>query len=720
MNKPLGLSLSKLLFLFFLVTSLNVSSQEIDEIIKAYNKYTNPPREVVYLHLNKSTYIIGETIGFTAYVLDKKNKKPSLLTTNLYVSIEDKEQNIVAQKLILIKNGIASNTFETDSTFNNGNYKIKAYTNWMLNFNERNHFTETITIKNQNIKDTKQLTSMSLDAQFLPESGHLLNNVKNNVGVIIKDQEGFGIPHSEGVVIDKNNNIITSFKTNKFGVGRFIIKPKIAESYKVKINRNNDSYTFNFTEKIEKNGVILSVKQLKNKFIVSSITNTNTLKSIKNKPYYLLIHNGETAQRIDISFNNDEEIVKILEIEGNKGINIITLFNENNQPISERLVFNYEGISILNSDYKTTLTEIADSLSINLKMKAIDTTQFHNLSISVLPNKTKSYQRHHSLLSYNFLKPYVRGNIENAKYYFTDIDDKKKFELDNLLITQGWSSYSWETIFNNDLVLSHQFEIGITAKANFPTKKNKDNTNLDSGLMYYLNDYGTRVAASKKEDSSYIMERLFPVEDNALQLYKISNKGTLKPASTYLQFYPSTIPKLNSSENTPLISRTSNISVTERVNNNVMFKSVKNIQKLEEVLVKAKLNPILERQNKLSARRFGNVTVIDKRIERSYPLLRNYLSTRGLIVIEGNSGLRARFQGAVGEEAVFFLNDVLLLDTSYLSNLFMSDVDFIEINKFAIGETVRGPGSGGQPRGVIKINLKKLSDRINPVKASKA
>ena len=72
-----------------------MSSQEELDILEAYDDYTEAPREVVYLHLNKSTYIIGETLGFTAYVLDKNDKEPSVLTSNLYVTIEDHSQNII-------------------------------------------------------------------------------------------------------------------------------------------------------------------------------------------------------------------------------------------------------------------------------------------------------------------------------------------------------------------------------------------------------------------------------------------------------------------------------------------------------------------------------------------------------------------------------------------------------------------------------------------------
>ena len=53
--------------IIFLLSTFLVSAQEDSEILEAYEEYTDAAREVVYVHLNKSTYITGESIGLTAY-----------------------------------------------------------------------------------------------------------------------------------------------------------------------------------------------------------------------------------------------------------------------------------------------------------------------------------------------------------------------------------------------------------------------------------------------------------------------------------------------------------------------------------------------------------------------------------------------------------------------------------------------------------------------------
>ena len=102
----------KQIYLFLIFTifiTLNTTSQENDSISQeVYKTYSTEPREVAYVHLNKSTYIKGEDIGFTAYILNRDSKKTSLITTNLYVSLEDENNNVLVKKLLKLENGFVS------------------------------------------------------------------------------------------------------------------------------------------------------------------------------------------------------------------------------------------------------------------------------------------------------------------------------------------------------------------------------------------------------------------------------------------------------------------------------------------------------------------------------------------------------------------------------------------------------------------------------------
>lgn len=711
MKSTIGLGFNSFFSVIFLCIFNFSFSQEEEKLVKSYTDYHKTAREIVYLHLNKSTYIKGEDIGFKAYVLDKRNKKPSIYTSNLYVVIEDSNNAIVKQKLVRVKEGVASNIFEVDSSFSSGTYNIKAYTNWMLNFNEKNYYSESIQILDPNNKDTVDtvLAENDIDAQFLPESGHLLNGVTNVVGVTIKDQYGYGIPNSLGEVIDNNKDVVTTFETNQFGIGNFQLIPTIGSSYIVKVKTENKDYEFNLNQKIEEKGIIISLSKLKDKIYISLATNNKTFNTIKNQRHTLMIHNGNSYNLIDVYFTDNTVITKILDCDTTSpGINIVTLFNEDDKPIAERLFFNHQGLDIIKSSTITTSTT-KDSLVFNLNFNSVDPKLKNSFSVSVLPQETKSYNKQNNIISSTYLEPYVKGIIEHPKYYFTDTDLKKEYELDNLLITQGWSSYSWDNIFKGAPNLTHEFEQGITVKANV-TSNNNDQ------LMYRTNNEGFMIAEVNPEDSYYWIYGLYPEDNTTIQMSKITEADGLKPASVYLQFFPKAIPQLNHNASDLNYYEEKTLKLKQdNYTKNSFFKSSKNLQELDTVTVES--SPILEKrlkQHELSTDRFGRVTVVDEQDETNLIMLTDYIdqrikSERIRTQNSNDSSLKiGRFQ------INYFLDDVLLTDPTILEGLYLADIESIEFNRFGVGDGYRSPN------GFVKIYTKKLPSTRYDKKTTKA
>ncbi|WP_417871898.1 hypothetical protein [Winogradskyella sp.] len=671
-------SFKNLVVLLALFCCCYTSAQNASEISNTYKNYTKAAREIVYLHLNKSTYIKGENIGFTAYVLDKKTRKPSLITTNLYVSIEDKERNILKQKLIRVKEGVASDVFTLDSLFTSGHYNIKAFTNWMRNFNEKNYFIETIKVMDPDVEAYYSIETISneIDAQFLPESGHLLNNTVNTIGVAIKDRNGYGVSFSKGEVIDQNNNVISTFETNQFGIGKFQLIPQIGNTYSVKTKYANKDFTLPLGQKIERNGILLSVKKLKSKLFISAVTNNSTLNSIKNKKYTLLLHNGDTYKTIGFVFTENTTINKAIDYKNiNPGINIFTLFDENTRPIAERLFFNYEGLDIKKPHIVSAIRQ-KDSTLININLSNIDTGTDGNVSVSILPSSTKSYKRHNNLVSYTFLEPYVRGLIEQPKYYFTEITEKKKYELDNLLITQGWSSYSWTEIFNNPNKIKYPFEQGITVKANIQNR-DKDIRNEKSYVIHPLSEDPLKIVPVANNEKSFVLENTFP-DENSFFVSKIDNEDKLTPVSLYMQYFPSTIPQFNTN-NIQLLPKPE-YKTAESLDNQTDYNLLESneVHKLSEVLLTH-----TNKKDSIKVSRFGG-RVFDMSIyeNSSYDMtLKEFLVSKGLIISTRNNSFGV-FKKTF--DSITYLRITLdgeeLTVPSILNSYRVSNIDFVEID----------------------------------------
>lgn len=683
----------RLCFISVFFVSYSVIAQSDVDIINLYNNYSDKQKEVVYVHLNKSTYIKGESIGFMAYVINKHKKSSSKLTKNLYISLEDEKGNILRQELLKVDNGVASSVLEMDSTFTSGYYTFKAFTNHMRNFKEQNYFIESIRIidpeKETSIKS--EVLENKIDAQFLPESGHIINGIVNNIGVVLKDTKGFGIPNASGKVTDQNNELITKFQVNKFGIGKFPLLAESDKKYQIHINYLNKNHQFLLDQKIEDIGISLSTIDYKDKVIIKLKTNSQSLDYLRNKKYLLTVHNGYEIEAFDIVFDKKQEILKVFDLKAMPpGINVFTLFNENNQPILERLFFNYNGIEVLKSN-TVSVKKLNDSIQLQLNFKNIDSKSLNNVSVSVLPQETLSYNRQHNLISYAYLQPYIKGKIEGAKYYFTHLNQKKKLELDNLLITQGWSSYNWNNIFTPNNTSSFEFEQGIKVKAN----TNEGDNAIEATYMISKEESNEPFffSVDNTNVNYFYIDSLFPVEYNRMYFSKFE-KNNVYPTKLYFQVSPSKIPYLHST-NTTLKAKEYYKLETSLSSNALSFKSIRNVQQLEEVILDGQLTEEELRIKKLKKTNFGNIDIIGDSEIKKHMFLSNYLSANGFNASENHKYgilvVKNKGDHPINPKPppLIYLNDFSV----WLSDLYMLPLN--EIDYISIEREVRGRNNLG-------------------------
>ena len=165
----------------------------------------------------------------------------------------------------------------------------------------------------------------------------------------------------------------------------------------------------------------------------------------------MLLHKDGKVKPISVEFDKSVTQIVIAKKDLFRGVNTITLFNNKNKPILERLFFNQANGFKNYNFYLSDASSAEDSIAFKLKTDIALGESVLNASISVLPTGTRSYNPDHNIISAMLLRSYVNGVIENPQYYFNNFDRRKQFELDALLLTQGWSRYSWDQIFNSPL-----------------------------------------------------------------------------------------------------------------------------------------------------------------------------------------------------------------------------------------------------------------------------
>jgi hypothetical protein len=105
------------------------------------------PFEKVYLHFDKPYYAIGDTIWFKAYLTIGARHQPSGLSRIIYVDLINSRDSIIKSLKLPGINGVAfGDIILSRELFKQGNYHIRAYTNWMRNFGPDYFFNKNISI----------------------------------------------------------------------------------------------------------------------------------------------------------------------------------------------------------------------------------------------------------------------------------------------------------------------------------------------------------------------------------------------------------------------------------------------------------------------------------------------------------------------------------------------------------------------------------------------
>ncbi|MHB1177127.1 MAG: carboxypeptidase regulatory-like domain-containing protein [Daejeonella sp.] len=159
------------------------------------------PTENVYLHFDKPYYAVGDTIWFKGYIASGQDQ-PSDLSKILYVDvISEKDTLIRSLRLPVVNTSAYGNLTLDPSVYKAGNYRIRAYTYWMLNGEEAYFFTKNIQVGSA--INRKLITRISLDGE---DTG---GSPKINVQIAYKDPAGNPLGNSkiEWRVISNFENI---------------------------------------------------------------------------------------------------------------------------------------------------------------------------------------------------------------------------------------------------------------------------------------------------------------------------------------------------------------------------------------------------------------------------------------------------------------------------------------------------------------------------------
>jgi len=425
---------------------------------KLANYSWNYPLEKIYLHTDKSFYVIDEDIWFKAYLMIGPYHIPDTLSSVIYVELIDQEGKLIDIKRIHMREGLGWGDIDLPATIPPGKYILKAYTRYMQNFDPAFFFRKIIHIlpslqkdKSTGIIDSKTIIDSDdkpVNIQFFPEGGNMVAGLQNYIAFKASDHQGIG-KDVEGIIKNSQGFEITKFKSQKFGLGFFSLKPDEEEHYTATISIENMEYHYNIPKPIER-GYAMHINNTGNRVYIwvrnnmgINMNNSFVIGQFRGFPF-ITIH-AKPDQNYLYSVLNTNEIPS--------GIMHFTFFDSLGIPQCERLVYTENEKERIDFDIKSNKKNYKKREKAFFTIHCEDLVGnpiLTNLSLSITNTAlVKKDETRSNIRSYFNLESDLKGNIENPGYYFNP-DNEDRYELlDILLLTHGWRRFVWKEILKD-------------------------------------------------------------------------------------------------------------------------------------------------------------------------------------------------------------------------------------------------------------------------------
>jgi len=686
----------------FAQAELNQNKQKIET---AFAEFFKLDRENIHLHLNKSTYLNTDEIWFKGYIIEKKSKNPYVATSNVNIALIDDKGEKLKNYLFYADNSIFEGSLKIDKNLKTGTYYLQVYTNYMNNFseNESNFFEINII----NPEDGNQLPSPNtinyntLTTEFFPEGNVFLEGTSNTIGIKITDCNGNGIPVKDGEIKDAQGITITNFATNEFGYGKFDILQTKNELYKA-VYLINDIKTEKALPLPTKNGITLSVNNytFENKTTVKIKTNPNSINEYKKEPLTLVLQQDNTVSFVDFSFkeNTTEQLLAIPNNEFSEGINTIYVINKDLKKIAERVIYTPSkfGKNIALEVNKKSKDSVFISGKSNLVLGSI--------SISVLPNETKSFTNHKDIYRSLLLDNQLNEKTPKGSYFLSNFTKRKHYELDSYLLSKK-SKYEWQTILLSPPKEKFEFDHGLTFKGTI--NKALDNQNAFKVQIYSITS-GLEEFSEINDKNEFYFKNILVTDSSTVHFSLIDQKERKKEIKLFTQILnnnrlfikPFESVKGNCPPTTPL------------KNDNLAFPVIANTIQLDSLT----LNTTKKKSELSNIKRFNNSMAKGYKITEAD-------ASRDLLQFIGSNGYDVIIQGATviingrkstsflgSKSPAIFIDDVPLRDFNQLLGYSLQNVDEVYINKSGYG------GGMEATNGIIRVYTKKGFGGVQKIK----
>ncbi len=404
--------------------------------------YTLRVGDVLHFKANASANFSEDSKGLTAELIYNSAAGTPLPSQEVSYKLKNGEKVLFLGKIKTDLSGKAGIVFPQDKLPKNGIFILETSSTMKSGAVMNNRFA-AYTNKNK----------ISLD--FFPEGGVLVSGLRSKVAFKALAKDGLGVPVKGFVENDKGEQVAV-FETTHAGMGVFALLPQVDNVYTA-VLADGQRYVL---PKALTNGFILSVNPSDNDELIVRISRSAGLEN-QTEVRLVLQANGEVQQAIKLPMNNASIAFNIPKAKMAEGINQITLFSADHQPLAERLVFVQQNQvdAFLESDKPEYNTRDLVKLTFDNGANVIGG---YSVAVVKADKMTLPEEKQLSIYANLLLSSDLKGHIEDPNYYFTNNDAQKNRELDILLLSQGWRRFNWkEVLLGQNALPNYKAEQGL-------------------------------------------------------------------------------------------------------------------------------------------------------------------------------------------------------------------------------------------------------------------
>lgn len=468
--------------------SLYAQPQSLADKIQLHTRQY--PQERLYIHFERNSYFAGETIWFKSYL--REGYDGYVTSKTLYIDLLDDKGTLIRHHFFPVVNSTSFGQIDIPKTCHSPFVMIRAYTRWMLNFENDFVFEKKIPVIATTTPATTTPTASSVSLKIFPEGGNVIADVRTKFAFLASDQQGRPI-EAQFKVKDENNATIATSETIHNGMGLFYLTPQLNKNYKIEWHTNDNAIRYADFPQIHEAGLSLSV-QLKDNFCHYALERRDPVDKIQKRytvvamMYNQLLYLARTSLDPRGSANG-----KINTCKMPTGVLQLTILDETNLPVAERIVF------IKQKDFRAEVQ--LDFVKLNLDNRgeneidiSMKGSSLANLSLAVSDASFQT-QDDENIFSSLLLSSQIKGKVYRPDYYFSDDTEEINRHLDLVMLTQGWRRYRWKAIADGQ---------------ELPTAFHKDST-----YLYLKGKVQFHPGQIRKEEKIMLLFR--PAKDTAMK-----------------------------------------------------------------------------------------------------------------------------------------------------------------------------------------------------------